>query len=90
MEQKTNPAWEHIKLLIWVILIFEIFLGIIALVVMRVSDDPSMLYVLLGIGALLALVFMAIFFLNLLEIMIRLGFKKGRLRLGRKKPQGLH
>ena len=63
-----NPAWEHIKLYIWVILIFELLLFCLALVVGKSMDYRFAFSVCLWLGLTIAVVFLSILLLNLLGI----------------------
>ena len=65
---KYNPAWEHIKLLIWVVLIFELLLFGLALAVGKSMDSGLAFRVCFWIGLIIAVVFLAILLLNLLGI----------------------
>ncbi len=78
MEKRTNPAWEHFKLILWVILIIEFLLFLIALTVGRASDFQLIFYTSFWIGLLIAIVFLCIYLLNILEILLTAGVKKVR------------
>lgn len=66
--KKHNPAWEHIKLYIWVILIFELLLFCLALVFGKFTDFGFAFSVCFWMGLILAVVFLSILLLNLLGI----------------------
>ncbi len=87
MEKGTNPAWEHFKLILWVILIIELLLFIIALAVGRVSDYKLIFYTSFWIGLLIAIVFLCIYLINILEILLTAGFKKIREMMAKKKSR---
>ena len=63
-----NPAWEHIKLFFWVILIFELLLFCLALVVGKNTDFGFAFNVCLWLGLVIAVVFLSILLLNLLGV----------------------
>ena len=66
--KKHNPAWEHIKLFFWVILIFELLLFCLALAVGKNTDFGFAFNVCLWLGLIIAVVFLFILLLNLLGI----------------------
>ena len=68
--RKYNPTWEHIKLLAWVILLFQLLLFCIALAVGRHTDIRFALSICLWLGLIVSAVFVSIFLLNLLGIVI--------------------
>ena len=63
-----NPTWEHIKLFVWVILIFELLLFCLALVVGKNTDVGFAFNVCLWLGLTIAVVFLSILLLNLLGV----------------------
>jgi len=66
--KKHNPAWEHIKLFIWVILIFELLLFCLALAVGKNTDFGFAFNVCLWLGLIIAVIFLSILLLNLVGI----------------------
>jgi hypothetical protein len=66
--KKHNPTWEHIKLYIWVILIFELLLFCLALVFWKNTDFSLAFNVCFWMGLIIAVVFLSILLLNLLGI----------------------
>lgn len=67
-QKKHNPAWEHIKLLIWVILIFELLLFCLALAVGKSTDFGFAFNVCLWLGLIVAIVFLSILLLNVFGV----------------------
>ncbi len=67
-QKKHNPTWEHIKLFIWVVLIFELLLFCLALVVGKHTDFRLAFNVCLWLGLIIAVIFLSILLLNLLGI----------------------
>jgi hypothetical protein len=66
--KKHNPTWEHIKLYIWVILIFELLLFCLALVFGKNTNFSLAFNVCFWMGLIIAVVFLSILLLNLLGI----------------------
>ena len=66
--RKHNPAWEHIKLYAWVILIIEVLIFCIALAVGRSTGYLYAFKVYFWLGLLVAVVFLSVLMLNLLGI----------------------
>ncbi len=66
--KKYNPTWEHIKLFIWVILIFELLLFCLALAVGKNAGFAFAFRVCFWLGLIIAAVFLSIFLLNFLGI----------------------
>lgn len=68
--KKHNPAWEHFKLYIWVILIFELLLFCLALAVHKTTGFESAFRVSLWMGLVIAVVFLSILVLNVFGIIV--------------------
>ena len=66
--KKHNPAWEHIKLFFWVILIFELLLFCLALAVGKNTDFGFAFNVCLWLGLIVAVIFLSILLLNVVGI----------------------
>ena len=69
--KRHNPAWEHVKLFIWVILIFELLLVGLALAVARHTDFGFAFKLFVWLGLIIAVVFLSILLLNLLGVLTR-------------------
>ena len=66
--KQHNPTWEHIKLYMWVILIFELLLFCLALVFGKNTDFGLAFSACFWTRLILAAVFLSILLLNLLGI----------------------
>lgn len=66
--KKHNPAWEHIKLFVWVIVLFELLLFCLALIVGKHTDFGFAFNVCLWLGLTIAVVFLSILLLNIVGI----------------------
>ena len=66
--RKHNPTWEHIKLLVWVILIIEVLILCMALAAGRITGYQYSFKICFWLGLLVAVVFLSILALNLVSI----------------------
>lgn len=71
MTRRNQPVWNHIKIILWVILLFELIVFGLAFLFGRYLGYRRAFIVCLWIGAIIGACFLAIFVLNLLEIPLR-------------------
>jgi len=78
MIRRNQPVWDHIKLILWVVLLFELIVFGLAFLFGRYLGYRRVFIVCISIGTIIGGIFLAIFLLNLLEILLRRIFRKLR------------
>jgi len=71
MTRRNRPVWNHIKLFLWVVLFVELIVFGLAFLFGRYLGYRRAFIICIWIGAIIGACFMAIFLLNLLEIILR-------------------
>ncbi len=65
VERPMNPTKEHVKTLVWVLLLVYLFLGLFAFISGRIVGYSLAVWVCAGLAVLVTMVFASIFLLNI-------------------------
>ncbi len=71
MIRRNQPVWNHIRLILWVVFLFGLIVFGLAFLFGRYLGYHRAFIVCISIGTIIGTIFLAIFLLNLLEILLR-------------------
>lgn len=76
MEKKTNPTWDHFKLLLFVLFLTELALFFMAIIFGRLIGYDWALIACFWLGVIVAGCFILIVLINLVAILCHIIFRK--------------